>query len=252
LFAYGQPVSPRGQKILELENYQFTMEPYERLTTFEARGLNLQYCKAEFLWYLGGDRFDESIAEHAIMWKKLKDVDGGFNSQYGQYIFGDAQFHWVLDELRRDIDSRRAVMVLLQGDHLREDNVDVVCTYGLGFRIRNNKLNMSVTMRSNDAIFGMTNDVFCFSMIQEMVLENLKRIYPDLEMGTYCHKVDSLHVYERHFEMLEILVTDGERGIYNIDIPRASSYLDFQFLQTSPGQPAPENLPLAHWLTHNV
>lgn len=176
---------------------------------------------------MGGDRFDTSIEQHATAWKKLRDTDGGFNSNYGQYIFRGllrgsdhgSQFDWVVDELKRDPDSRRACIVLLNRHHLRQDNVDVVCTYAMSFRIRQNRLNMSVSMRSNDVIFGMTNDVFCFSMLHEMLLVFLQSHYPDLRLGEYTHKVDSLHVYQRHFGMLQELVEQGMDGYYHIHVP---------------------------------
>jgi thymidylate synthase len=249
---YGRRVAPRGQNILELEDYQFTMRPRERLTSFKARKLNLAYCIEEFLWYLRGERHDTSIEKHATMWAKIKDpADDGFNSNYGQYIFGEEQFSWVLAELARDPDSRRAVMVLLQRRHLRETNPDVVCTYGIGFRIREGLLKMSVSMRSNDAIFGLTNDVFCFSMLHEMVLTYLRRHYPDLKLGIYTHKVDSLHVYERHWGMLEQLVSDGLDGYERIDIPHAKDPVEYSLLRANDQQFDRSEYPFAAWMFDN-
>lgn len=232
LHNYGTEVRPRGEKIVEIENYQATFQPFERFSSFGARGFNVGYCIREFLWYLRGDRYDDSIAEYATMWKKLKDVDGGYNSNYGQYMFGDEnQVQWVVEELMRDKDSRRAAMVLLQNNHLRANNVDVVCTYGLSFRIRENCLNMSVSMRSNDAIFGLTNDAFCFSMIHEYVWQALRAAgYSDLLMGTYTHKVDSLHVYERHYEMLDQLVEEGMNGFTHMSMPVTYDIGEFAFM----------------------
>lgn len=267
LFAYGKPCAPRGEEIKELENYQATFAPYERLSSFRARNLNLGYCKQEFLWYLRGDRYDTSIEEHAKMWQKLRDVDGGFNSNYGQYLFktdeprrGGSQLEWVVDELTRDPHSRRACMVLLSPSHLRENNVDVVCTYAISFRVRDFKLNMSVSMRSNDAIFGLTNDVFCFSMIHEMVFELLRYDWintPEdnvlhylgrtLELGTYTHKVDSLHVYQRHYDMLRALVSEGVDGYEHIEVPRGDAR-QFAALLTG-GVLNSFDAPLINWLT---
>lgn len=248
---FGQLSAPRGQKILELENYQLTLDPRERLTSFAARNLNLAYCVEEWLWYLKGDRFDTSIEEHAKIWQKIKDYDGGFNSNYGQYMFGQGQFDFAMRQLIADKDSRRAVIVLLNKSHLRDSNPDIVCTYGVSFRIRNDALNMSVSMRSNDAIFGLTNDVFCFSMLHEMMWINLQQHYPQLEMGAYCHKVDSLHVYERHFDMLNEIVDSGLAGYYHVDIPHALYPVEFELMKRRDTKYDPEEYPLHHWImTH--
>ncbi len=202
----GELVSPRGQLVLEVEDACYTLPPYVRFSNFSCRKLNLPYIKKEFLWYLKGDRFDTSIAEHAALWKGLINSDGSVNSNYGQYIFTGGQFDRVLEMLKRDRDSRQAVIIILTADHLGTDTADIPCTYSIGFRIRNNKLNMSVHMRSQDAIFGMGNDAPCFSFVHEMMLNALLLAYPELQYGNYHHTVDSLHVYERHFDMLGELV----------------------------------------------
>lgn len=223
---YGEANVARGQPTLEIVNARLDFEPYERLSSFRARRLNLEYCKQELLWYLRADRFDHSIQKYATMWKKLVSEDGGYHSNYGVYLFaektreGQSQIDWVVNELSRDPGSRRAVCVLLKPDHLYAKNADVVCTYSMSFRIRDNKLCMTVHMRSNDLIFGTTNDVFCFSCIHEMVFALLKVRYPELTLGGYTHLVDSLHVYSRHFDMLTSLVAEGMTGYERVDMPK--------------------------------
>jgi thymidylate synthase len=222
----GKVLAPRGDKIRECENVQFDLDMTDNIcTSFKARKFNLDYAKQEFIWYLGGDRYDTSIEKHATMWPKLKQDNGAYFSNYGHYLFAEGQVRWALNQIIADIDTRRASCVLLCLEHLFDDNRDMVCTYGLNFRIRENKLNMSVSMRSNDLVFGTTNDVFCFSMIYEIAYGYLKWIkYPDLERGTYCHKVDSLHIYERHWSMVKQILIDGLSGYYYIDVPKINSF----------------------------
>jgi thymidylate synthase len=216
----GQLVQPRGQPVREAEDYMFTLDMNDSpLTSFNARKLNLDYAKAETVWYLRGDRFDTFIESKASMWQKIKQPEGFYYSNYGHYLFEEGQIYWVIDELIRDKDSRRASCVLLQRGHMFQGNTDMVCTYSLNFRIRQDRLNMSVNMRSNDAIFGTTNDVFSFAMIYKMVLAYLREVYPSLQAGTYTHKVDSLHIYERHWAMVEDILLDGMAGYYRVDIP---------------------------------
>ncbi len=211
----GRVTSPRGQKVLEIENYQMDLSKADRFSNFTARKMNLQYIKEEFKWYLRADPFDASICEHASMWKKIQQPDGRFHSNYGQYWFGSQQgARWVLETLRDDSDSRQAIIPMLNKDHLYKGNTDIVCTESISFRIRDGKLNMSVNMRSNDAIFGITNDVPAFSFLHEMIAVVL-----NIPVGNYCHKADSLHVYERHFKMLENIVKDGLNEYKHIDVP---------------------------------
>ena len=217
----GQLCSPRGMKIYEVEDYQLVLNAGEScLTSFRARKMNLNYAVNEFLWYLGADPYDTSIEKFASMWPKIKQPEGFYYSNYGQYMFGTTGgVNWAVEELMRDKDSRRAAFPFLKRRHCFADNRDMVCTYSMGFRIRQNKLNMSVNMRSNDAIFGTTNDVFCFWMTYKLVLSMLQWVYKGLEPGVYTHKVDSLHVYERHWDMLHKLVYDGMPGYSTIYVP---------------------------------
>jgi len=215
----GRTIRPRGGECMEWEDAQLKLNLMGcPLTNFEARNLNLRYAKQEFLWYLRGDRYDTSIEKCATLWKKIRQADGGYNSNYGQYIFPN-QFNWVVEQLARDPDSRQASIVLLLPSHLIEGNPDVVCTYGLNFRIRNSHLNMTVMMRSNDIIFGLTNDVFCFSMLYRMIYVALTEMYPTLKVGWYTHFVNSLHVYERHYDMISKIIAGDARKFTPIEVP---------------------------------
>jgi len=223
----GQLVSPRGLKVLEIQDYMVTLPPRCRFTSFRARKFNLDYAKYEMLWYLTGDRYNRMITKSASMWEDLEVPDGGgWHSNYGQYWFrlrympgGEAGIDWVVDQLIRDRDTRQAVIPMLSVNHLYEGNKDIVCTESISFRIRDNSLYMSVNMRSQDAMWGFTNDVFCFSVLHEMVYKMLVSTYEGLALGTYTHKVDSFHVYERHFDMLDQIIDEGRDGYYEIYCP---------------------------------
>lgn len=230
----GALVTPRGSPIREAENYQLTIDmDGSPCTSFLERKFNLRYAKDEFLWYLKGDRYDVSIEKKAGIWPKIKQPEGYFYSNYGHYIFGQSQrqFDWVVEELRRDKDSRRASIVLINREHFFRENNDVVCTYGINFRIRNDRLNMSVSMRSNDAIFGFTNDVFSFSVLYRLVYAALRATgYVDLMPGNYVHKADSLHVYERHWDMIKKIIGGGLDQFEPIEVPYCTGGMDLMGL----------------------
>ena len=78
-----------------------------------------------------------------------------------------------------------------------------MCTLNGVFQIRDNKLNFTVDMRSNDVFFGLTFDYPFFTILQQQMHTLLKKVYPDLELGTYTHIAHSLHMYERDFDKVE-------------------------------------------------
>lgn len=249
IFTEGKEVSPRGFLIKELENANYELPPYVRFANFMSRKLSLKYIKREFLWYLRGDRYDTSITEHASMWKGLINKDGGINSNYGQYI--NKQFDSVINTLKSDKDSRRASIMILSADHLLSETADFPCTYALNFRIRDNKLNMTVHMRSQDAVFGMGNDAPAFSMVQEMIYVTLRDTYPELVMGQYHHFADSLHIYEKHFEMVNDILQNPE-SFTPVICPRMSSIDEVNYLRNTDFTCTmihPEEYKFVHWLT---
>lgn len=217
----GVETSPRGQKVLEIQDYMITMGPRQRFTSYRARNFNLDYAKFEMLWYLTGDPNNDMIMRSASMWEGLRQDEGNWYSNYGQYWFGEQDgFNWVVSQLLMDKDSRQAVIPMLRAEHLFPGNNDIVCTESISFRIRKDVLYMSVNMRSQDAMWGFTNDTFCFSILHEMVYVALRDSgYEDLIMGPYTHKADSFHVYERHFEMLDEILSEGPNGYYEVDCP---------------------------------
>ena len=86
-------------------------------------------------------------------------------------------------------------------------------------------------MRSNDAIFGTSNDVFAFSCLYRILFGALKATrFPHLAPGRYVHRVDSLHVYERHWDMLKRILLEGMNGYNPIIVPYPSSVHDVGFM----------------------
>lgn len=248
LYFKGEIVYPRGLKVREIENYNYVLPPYCRFQTFAARKLSISYIKKEFLWYLKGEKFDTSIAEHAKMWTSLINADGAINSNYGRYIFTEMQqFDNVVNILTKDKDSRKASIVILSSEHLKSADLDTPCTYSINFRIRKNKLNMTVRMRSQDAILGMGNDAPAFSFVHEMMYQTLKEVYPELEYGEYYHSADSFHIYEKHFDMLEQIIQGSSYVEYVC--PRILNADEVRFLRKLDFTNIPPQYQFTTWLT---
>lgn len=221
----GKEYSPRGQRTVEIENYMFQVQgPF---SSFKARHMSLSYLKKEFLWYLSADPYNTDIMEAAPGWERFRQSDGRWFSNYGYYWFninsseGMSGFDWVVKSLSDDPESRQAVIPMLSKDHLFKGNPDVVCTECISFRIRDGRLNMSVNMRSSDIIWGYGNDLPCFWWLWEMVALAL-----GIPCGFYIHKSDSLHVYEKHYEMIQEIIAQGASGYYHIEYPPITDVQD--------------------------
>ena len=57
----------------------------------------------------------------------------------------------------------------------------------------------------------MSNDIFIFCLFQQLMFNELKQHYPDLQIGTYHHHAGSLHLYEMHYDMAAQIL-EGDRA----------------------------------------
>ena len=120
----------------------------------------------------------------------MADSNGNVNSNYGWQWKRNDQINYVIDLLRRHPDTRQAAITILDMKEHDTFTFDTPCTYAIQFTIVNNRLNMCVTMRSNDLWYGFCNDQYQFSMLQEMIAKEI-----NMDMGTYYHFAHNLHIY---------------------------------------------------------
>jgi thymidylate synthase len=256
---YDYECSPRDQKIREKLAVKFVIEnPRARLPFIKTRNISLSYIIAEALYYFSGNEQTDWIAYYSKFWNNISE-NGISNSAYGARIFKPhramaqeletlepyadgtcrivrrasdtwTQWQYIIDELAKDNDSRRAVIHIRSPYDSRYAKKDVPCTMTLQFFLRNNKLELVVSMRSSDLYLGIANDVPAFTFFQElMALELTNHLGRQIELGNYTHISNSLHIYERNFKQVEDILN-------NEYIDRK----DCQFDQTMPKMP---NLP---------
>jgi len=206
----GDRVSSRGSNQIEKLFYSMMIKDPSALSiNVPARKFNPSYAVTEWMWYLGRNPYVNNIGKLAKIWIDIQDDNGMCESNYGCYLLGD-QWHWVVNELLNDRDSRRGTIVINQPYHKGKNEKDYPCTQYVHFFIRDNKLHLGVNMRSNDAVFGFCNDVFTFCMFQQLMLNDLnwcigneEHCGQTLELGHYYHNAGSFHIYERHWSMAD-------------------------------------------------
>ena len=184
--------------------------------------VNDEYVRKELNWYL-----DMSLNVYDIeggppqIWKQVADRNGVINSNYGWCIFSkdnNDQFYHAVTELEDRPDSRRAVMIYTRptmwGDHNANGRSDFMCTNAVQYPIRENKVHAVVQMRSNDIFYGLTYDAPFFAFLQQSMHMWLKGTYPDLQLGTYYHCADNIHYYERHFKLVDNILSSDPGNTY--------------------------------------
>src|SRR5262249_22810628 len=134
----------------------------------------------------------EFVAAYIPRYRKEADDAGKVNGAYGPRLmsrYGLNQIDAVTDLLRRKQGTRRAVIQIYDARDLQTDE-EVPCTTTLQFFIRDDRLHLAASLRSNDAYRGLPHDVFCFTMLQEMMAQRL-----GLGLGEYFQQVGSFHLY---------------------------------------------------------
>ena len=178
-----------------LFNVGFYIEnPMDNFILNGERSWNPVYAEAECQWYLSGDRNTAKLGELygkvPEIWKRMADSDGNVNSNYGWQWKRNGQIDWVVSLLGQVPDTRQAAISIYDCKEHDTFTFDTPCTYAIQFTIVHGRLDMCVTMRSNDLWYGFCNDQYQFSKLQEMISNEL-----NIETGVYYHFAHNLHLY---------------------------------------------------------
>jgi thymidylate synthase len=172
--------------------------------------VNEDYVDKELHWYMSKELnvkgLEPNIPE---IWQDISGKQGEINSNYGWCIFSRENGHQFLNsllQLKRDKHSRQAVMIYtrpsMHGDAKANGMRDFVCTNTVQLMIRNNALEYHVYMRSNDVVFGYNNDLAWHKHVYNMALHIMRKYYK-LESKDIFWNAASLHIYPRHFNLLD-------------------------------------------------
>lgn len=218
--------SPRGQKINFIQNCNFTILRPITVSGTESRPYNWDYAINEIKLYLSGDCSVESFSKISKFWSKLSNPDNStINSNYGYRILHkqinasfetDCKTQWDFckKQLINDRDTRQALMFVSGQDVQFNNNKDFICTLSYMFDISDNKLNLTVSRRSQDLFYGFPYDYVWEVYLMNRMLSEIKEKYPELELGSYTLLCNNLHIYERNFEIFNKMKDDYASGNY--------------------------------------
>jgi thymidylate synthase len=172
----------------------YIQNPLDNHIIHKQRDWKLEYAEAEWQWYLSGDRNIKKLGELygkiPPIWEKMADSDGNVMSNYGWQWQRNNQIDYVVGKLREQPKTRHAAISIYDAKEFEQYRKDTPCTYAIQFTILNDKLNMSVYMRSNDIWYGFCNDQYQFSMLQKMIADRLS-----IDVGWYYHHAHNMHLY---------------------------------------------------------
>ena len=193
--------SRKGERVLERLHQQITLtEPWDRYPRLGLRKASLPAQIAEAMWILAGRNDVEWLSYYLPRAAEFSDDGKTWRGGYGPRLrryggSGVDQLEHVVNVLRADPTSRRAVFAIYDGDVDTKPGKDIPCNDIITFQSRLGKLHAHVFVRSNDLMWGWSGiNAFEWSVLQEVIAGIL-----GIEVGTLTFSISSLHAYDRHW-----------------------------------------------------
>lgn len=250
----------RGFNCIELpEPFMFKLtNPTSRLVTIAERKWNPILPYAESLWLAVGRNDLEFIGHYLKNMKDFSDdgffMRGGYGPRLRKYtgvnddykirnpynvgisklnISEVDQFSFICENFNKDINTRQAIIDIGDPpkdcfdtkDYLKE-TIDFPCTRLLHFQKHpiENKLNLTVYMRSNDFVYGASAvNIFNYTFILEYFAQIL-----NLKIGNYFQIINNFHYYEEHskqiYEISKAIIPDDSGFEYSKSFHKLSEF----------------------------
>jgi thymidylate synthase len=202
-----------GVKTIEIVGSSFVADD---VTIFDK--VNWDYVDREIEWYKTMSlNVNDIPGGPPAIWTQVADPDGFINSNYGRVVWGEdvhgeSQYKKVVEELVKNPLSRRAIIIYTRPQMWWIYNLngrsDFTCTNAHQYLIRDGRLDVVVQMRSNDAVFGYKNDRAWAAYVQKIIADDL-----GVPTGQIYWNAGSLHVYERHFYIVDHYLKTGDHEI---------------------------------------
>lgn len=145
--------------------------------------------------FIGGPKDLEQYVQEMLDGILDFEVERG-NWTYTYHMRMGEQVDFVIRELKRNPETRRAVIDVRTPDDI--DSADPACLQHLQYFIRNGKLDCIVLFRSNDACEATFMNAFALIMLQKKIADAV-----GVEVGSYVHRANSFHAYEKDWNMLD-------------------------------------------------
>ncbi|MFM5458417.1 thymidylate synthase [Aeromonas veronii] len=236
IFSDGINTSSRNGKTLTLYDVSIILnDPRSRHLSLLGRKNNIFATFAETLWVLAGmNKIAPYLSFFVPRAKEYSDDGITWRAAYGERLYAYGQIDNVIKQFKTEgIYTRRAVISLympnrdtsesLLGVNL-ENSLDIPCNNLIHFFVTpDKKLNIKITQRSGDLIFGVSHiNIFEFSLLQELVLSMLQKdVDSELSLGYLHQSITNLHIYEDKIKQAQDILSNKDKQ--NLDIKNQDS-----------------------------
>jgi len=193
--------------------------------------LHLKSIVHELIWFLRGDTNIGYLKEHGVrIWDEWADEDGNLGPVYGRqwraWPTADGgtvdQIRWVVDEIRRNPDSRRLVVSAWNVGELPKMAL-MPCHTLFQFYVADGKLSCQLYQRSGDIFLGVPFNIASYALLTHMVAQVC-----GLGVGDFVHTLGDAHLYDNHLEQARLQLTrqplPSPRLVLNPDVRELSDF----------------------------
>ncbi|MEO8810492.1 MAG: thymidylate synthase [Rhodanobacter sp.] len=195
--------------------------------------LHLKSIVHELIWFLRGDTNIAYLKEHGVrIWDEWADPDGNLGPVYGRQwrawpaADGGAidQIAWVVDEIKRNPDSRRLIVSAWNVGELSKMAL-LPCHTMFQFYVANGRLSCQLYQRSGDIFLGVPFNIASYALLTHMVAQVC-----GLGVGDFVHTLGDAHLYNNHVEQARLQLTRKLLPLPRLKLnPEVHSVFDFRY-----------------------
>ncbi|MFN7781774.1 MAG: thymidylate synthase [Lysobacterales bacterium] len=196
--------------------WQMRFDLREGFPLVTTKKLHLRSIVHELLWFLRGETNIAYLKDNRVsIWDEWADANGELGPVYGKqwraWQAADGrtidQMRWVLDEIRRNPDSRRLIVSAWNVGEL-EQMALMPCHSLFQFYVAQGRLSCQLYQRSGDIFLGVPFNIASYALLTHMVAQVC-----DLEVGDFVHTLGDAHLYSNHFEQAREQLTRSPRPL---------------------------------------
>ena len=213
--------------------WQMRFNRAEGFPLVTTKKLHLRSIIHELLWFLRGDTNIAYLKEHNVsIWDEWVDANGDLGPVYGKqwrsWAGADGrtfdQIAWVVDEIRRNPDSRRLIVSAWNVGEL-EQMALMPCHSLFQFYVADGKLSCQLYQRSGDIFLGVPFHIASYALLTHMVAQ-----VTGLEVGDFVHTLGDAHLYSNHLEQAREQLARTPRALPKLVLNPAVTTLEhFRF-----------------------
>jgi thymidylate synthase len=222
-----------GTGTISVFGHQMRFDLSQGFPLVTTKRLHLKSIVHELLWFLKGDTNVRYLQENGVsIWDEWADQNGDLGPVYGRqwrsWEGADGktydQISWVLDEIRRNPDSRRLVVSAWNVADL--DRMKLApCHCLFQFYVSEGRLSCQLYQRSADIFLGVPFNIASYALLAHLMAQAC-----GLQPGDFVHSFGDAHLYLNHLDQAHEQLARAPRPLPKLRLnPNVTSLFDFRF-----------------------